>query len=244
MSSSATRQHFIDVLNEVRVKKSWSQRQLCEALGITIGTLTKYLRGAVEPTRVGGVILQRLAACRGVTTDSLLNYLESGEFHERLTIDDVASWIRSEAGQADLPMLLDALSDSSRSQKRPVVEERSLSYSFSDDEAEEFASYIRSAMTELQSERSSREIWRHIEEDFSAMPLQPEEIDMMHDLCMGTIEMTGELLTSKVIQLSDRFPGSCPLVASLQKLDTSHEIKALDSATSFCTSHYQKVTAA
>lgn len=229
-------QHFIRVLNDVRTRRSWSQRKLCEELDITIGTLTKYLRGVVDPGRVGSDKLRRLASCRGVTLDSLMRYLDTGIFSESITIDDVASWIRSEAGQQDLPLLLDALSETSRTKGVPVVDIERPIYRFTDDEAKEFSSYISSAMKALQKSHSSREIWRHCEDEMSEMPLQPEEIDVFHDLCMGTLVVDGEVFTKNVIQLSDRFPGICPLVKSLQKLDDQHEIKALTSAQEFCNS--------
>lgn len=235
--------HFIEVLNDVRARRSWSQRKLCDEMDITIGTLTKYLRGVVDPGRVGSDKLRRLAACRGVTLDSLMRYFDTGVFSESLTIDDVASWIRSEAGQQDLPVLLSALTDSSCPRDLPVVDIRKPVYSFSDDEANEFTGYIKEAMKSLQKGRSSREIWRHCEETFSEMPLQPAEIDVLHDLLMGTIVMDGEVFTKNVIQFSDRFPGVCPLVVSLQKLDEQHEIAALDSASEFCSSHFEKVYA-
>lgn len=234
--------HFIEVLNDVRTRRSWSQRKLCEEMDITIGTLTKYLRGVVDPGRVGSDKLRRLAACRGVTLDSLMRYFDNGVFSESLTLDDVASWIRSEAGQQDLPLLLDALSDSS-TRDLPIVDIQKRVISFSDDEANEFTGYIKEAMKSLQKARSSREIWRHCEETLSEMPLHPAEIDMLHDLLMGTVVMDGEVFTKNVIAFSDRFPGVCPLVISLQKLDEHHEVAALDSASEFCSSHFEKVYA-
>ena len=233
--------HFIEVLNDVRARRSWSQRKLCEEMDITIGTLTKYLRGVVDPGRVGSDKLRRLATCRGGTLDSLMRYFDTGVFSESLTIDDVASWIRSEAGQQDLPLLLDALSDSSRPRDVPVVDIRKPVVTFSDDEANEFTGYIKEAMKCLQKGHSSREIWRHCEEQFSEMPLQPVEIDLLYDLLMGTIVMDGKVFTKNVIQFSDRFPGVCPLVVSLQKLDEQREIAALNSASEFCSSHFEKV---
>ena len=135
-----------------------------------------------------------------------MRYFDTGVFSESLTIDDVASWIRSEAGQHDLPLLLSALTDSSRPRDVPIVDIRKPVISFSDDEANEFTGYIKEAMKSLQKGLSSREIWRHCEETLSEMPLHPAEIDMLHDLLMGTVVMDGEVFTKNVIAFSDRFP--------------------------------------
>ena len=105
------KERFVQSLKQALIANKYSQRELCEALGITIGTLTKYLRGAVDPSKVGVAIMRNLAKELGFTTNTLLNYFETGEYQSSLTIDDVASWIRSEAGQADLPELLTAMSE-------------------------------------------------------------------------------------------------------------------------------------
>lgn len=88
-----------------------SQRELCERLGITIGTMTKYLRCTIEPFKVGLGIQRRLAKELGVTLDALVNYYESGDYATEVTLEDVESWIRSSAGQADMPVLMKSMSD-------------------------------------------------------------------------------------------------------------------------------------
>lgn len=46
-------QQFIRALHQAMVSSHLSQRGLSERIGVKIGTLTKYLRGAVAPLRSG-----------------------------------------------------------------------------------------------------------------------------------------------------------------------------------------------
>jgi len=100
---------FISALNQAQVVHRASQRRLCDLLGITIGTLTKYFRGEVLPTKVGLGIQACLADVLGVTLDALMNYYQTGEYATAVSLDEVESWIRSEAGQQDLPALMASL---------------------------------------------------------------------------------------------------------------------------------------
>jgi transcriptional regulator with XRE-family HTH domain len=86
-----------------------SQRDLCKKLGVTIGSLSKYLRGEVAPDKVGFGVQCKLAATMGHTVDSLMRYYETGEWSSDTRLSDVVDWIRSEAGQSDLPALLESM---------------------------------------------------------------------------------------------------------------------------------------
>ena len=96
------------------VSGSLSQRALCDRIEITIGTLTKYLRGDVSPFKVGLRIQWCLARELGVTLDALCAYYEDGEYATAVSVELVESWIRSEAGQADLPRLMMSLTDAGK----------------------------------------------------------------------------------------------------------------------------------
>jgi transcriptional regulator with XRE-family HTH domain len=100
---------FIKSLNQAMLLHGLSQRGLCERIGIQVGTLTKYLRGEVAPAKVGFAIQASLARVLGVTSDALLTYYREGRYATDLSLQDVASWIRSEAGQSDLPELMQSL---------------------------------------------------------------------------------------------------------------------------------------
>lgn len=102
---------FIRCLNQAMVAGKHSQRGLCEQIGITIGSLTKYLRGDVAPLRVGLGIQADLARELGVTLDALYAYYTHGEYITEVSVAQVESWIRSEAGQDDLPRLMGSLHD-------------------------------------------------------------------------------------------------------------------------------------
>ena len=102
---------FINCLNQAMVAGKLSQRGLCSKMEITIGSLTKYLRGDVAPLKVGLGIQAALARELGVTIDALYAYYTHGEYVTEVTVDQVVSWIRSDAGQADLPELMDSLKD-------------------------------------------------------------------------------------------------------------------------------------
>ena len=99
-------QRFQQVLRQAMVVNDYSQRQLSEAIGVKIGTMTKYLNGEIRPLRVALEIQAGLANCLGVTLDALLAFYRSGELVTYVTVRDVESWLRSDAGQEDLPVIM------------------------------------------------------------------------------------------------------------------------------------------
>jgi len=116
-------ERFINVLTTALVVNKMSQRELSERIGVTIGTLTKYLRGEVGPTNCKAHIQEKLAELRGVSLDSLLNYYRTGEFDDDQAIlkkDAVIAWLKSNAGQEDLLELLEA---ATTVQKRMIDEQ-------------------------------------------------------------------------------------------------------------------------
>ncbi len=97
-------------LNEALIQNGKiSQRELCKRLDITIGTMTKYLRGEVNPFDIKTRITMNLAKELKVTPEALYNYFNTGEYGKSVNIDAVESWIRSSAGQADIPRILTSL---------------------------------------------------------------------------------------------------------------------------------------
>jgi transcriptional regulator with XRE-family HTH domain len=86
-----------------------SQRDLSAKLGITIGSLSKYLRGEVMPCKVGFEVQCNLAKALGHTVDALRRYYQTGEWKAETSLEDVMSWIRSDAGAEDLPSILESM---------------------------------------------------------------------------------------------------------------------------------------
>jgi len=101
---------FQQALNEALIQNGKiSQRELCKRLDITIGTMTKYLRGEVNPFDVKTRITMNLAKEMKVTPEALYNFFTTGEYGKAVTLDAVESWIRSSAGQEDFPRILTSL---------------------------------------------------------------------------------------------------------------------------------------
>ena len=97
---------FVRAINQALVVGKCSQRTLCTRLDITIGTLNKYRREMVDPFDVKTRITRGLAAQLGVTTESLYNYFDTGNYGDQVDIDVVSSWIKSESGAEDLSKIL------------------------------------------------------------------------------------------------------------------------------------------
>lgn len=105
---------FVKAINQAMVVNGLSQRGLCNLIGVKVGTLTKYLRGEVAPMKVGIGIQSALAEVLGVTTDALLGYYRNEEYLTAVTLDQVESWIRSDAGQEDFPVIMASLQAASQ----------------------------------------------------------------------------------------------------------------------------------
>jgi transcriptional regulator with XRE-family HTH domain len=107
-------ERFIQALNQAMVTRGLSQRRMAAAIGVESGTFTKYLRGTVDPHKVGTAIQSALAGQLGVTLDSLMSFYRGGTYLSGVSVSQIESWIRSEAGQQDLLVLLDALGEAGR----------------------------------------------------------------------------------------------------------------------------------
>lgn len=227
---------FVQSLKQALIANKYSQRELCDALGITIGTLTKYLRGSVDPSKVGVAIMRKLAYELGLTTNALMDYFDSGEYHSELTIDDVASWIRSEAGQLDLPVLLTAMSQSTEKAAsveplNSVVDPLPASPvgNYTDEQAKRFQSVVKGALEDLMAKGSSaRKAWAMVEEVIQGK-LTSEETDFTYDMMTGGIVFNGEIMNKLSTRLAKRFPSCCPLVESLMEIKELKDYQPLQS---------------
>ena len=236
---SIEKQRFIRALDEARVRNKYSQRQLCDAIGITIGTLTKYNRGSVDPMRVGVAIMRRLAGQIGVTTNSLMEFIETGELRSSLSIDDVASWIRSESGQADLPELLAAMSQSTSQLKligaeappRPCDVKIPESIMFSDADAHIFQDAIASSFEYYVSTTgtTSSRAWAQVQENLVSLGISEENISIASGIIFDQVHVSGEVMTVKRKEFGSQFEYD-PLCKALKMLDGLEDYEPLDRA--------------
>jgi transcriptional regulator with XRE-family HTH domain len=114
-------ERFRLALMQALTLNNYSQRELSERIGITIGTMTKYLKQVVPPFKVGLGIQRLLAKELGVTLDALVSYYESGEYLTGVTLADVEGWIRSTAGQEDLPALMKSMHEAALKAVEPTA---------------------------------------------------------------------------------------------------------------------------
>ena len=230
------KERFVQSLKQALIANKYSQRQLCEALGITIGTLTKYLRGAVDPSKVGVAIMRNLAKELGFTTNTLLNYFETGEYQSSLTIDDVASWIRSEAGHADLHVLLSAMSRTTESfasveHVNSVADPLPASPvgHYTDEQAKHFQSVVRGALNDLMAKGlSARKAWAMVEDAINEK-FDPQESDLIYDVMTGGIVFTGAIMNATSERLITKYPSCCPLVETLMSMKELKDYQPLQS---------------
>ena len=237
------KERFVQSLKQALVANKYSQRELCDALGITIGTLTKYLRGSVDPSKVGVAIMRKLARELGFTTNTLLDYFETGEYRSMLSIDDVASWIRSEAGQQDLPALLMALQEntaSAVSSIQPAAQLKKLEEpswpGYTDIEAETWCTNVHDTVKHLAAKQgvSLRGVWPLIEEELKKLNLTSDEMDGAWELAIAGDIVSGEQLTELRELFNGRFDEPCPLIIALKQFDELKSYKPLSVCSDIC----------
>ncbi len=103
---------FKEVLKMSMKKNNFTQRELGEKCGFKIGTMTKYMRGEVNPFDVKFRIQLKLAHSLDVSPEALSTYYLDGVFDTELSRQDVTTWIMKEACTNDIPALLMAVSTS------------------------------------------------------------------------------------------------------------------------------------
>lgn len=238
-------QRFVQSLHQTLVANKLSQRELCARLGITIGTLTKYLRGSVDPRNVGVSKIRKLAESLGVTTNALLDYYETGEYRSNLTIDDVASWIRSSAGQEDLPELLEAMKYGTMRELSILPGAVTISNvmgesawpGYTDQEAEDFCSSTHDCLKLLSNEtgKSLRGAWKIVEAHLEALgDLTEDELDLCYDLCNGSKVLSGDELTAAKKQFNGRYENPCPITTAMSQIDELKGCEPLRFITEMC----------
>ena len=207
---------FIKSLNQYLVKNKLSQRKGCEKLEITIGTMTKYLRGEVNPFDVKTRITRNLARELGVTPEALYTYFETGEYKDSVTIQDVESWITSSISADDLPRILNALSHSQNKVKaiakpskpstpaKPTVAACKKTGELA---AKHFKNIQREEVI------SAKEAWKlFVESEFSQM-VQTEHLNAILDVFRGEEVLTLEAMTEIYLKY-----GRCPVITAFKNI--------------------------
>lgn len=235
--TSRQKDRFVQSLKQALIANKYSQRELCDALGITIGTLTKYLRGSVDPSKVGVAIMRKLAYELGLTTNALMDYFDTGEYRSELTIDDVASWIQSEAGQSDLPQLFAALQRNSESAIKRLPPAVTKWEGYSDEEARVWCENMHATIKHLSNQlgKSIRGAWSDVEEILiKECNLNSDEIDQVWEIGVGGRVASGDELTQARAHYLGRFEEPCPLTVALKAFKELEGFKPLNICSSIC----------
>lgn len=223
-------ERFKSVLTEAMIVNQYTQRKLCEELGITIGTMTKYLRGAVDPNRVATEIQAALAKALGKTTDALLHYYASGDYGSELTMQQVVSWCTSQMAQSDIPVLLAAISRGSdpllKGSNPSALPPGKPEFVITEADVEFFSQTIDGAMQFLMDRGISHEkAWRKIAYQLDEMECDEQEISEIQTLFNGTCEYSVEFLKTKLLHFSGKGFDTCPCLKALNTFDVLAEYK-------------------
>ena len=207
---------FIKALNQYLVKNKLSQRKGSINLEITIGTMTKYLRGEVNPFDVKTRITRNLARELGVTPEALYTYFETGEYKDSVTIQDVESWITSSISADDLPRILNALSHSQN--KDQVIAKPSKPSAPRKPTAAECKKTGQLAAQHFQNIQreeviSAKAAWKSfVESEFSQM-VETDHLNAILDVLRGEAVLTLEAMSEIYLTY-----GRCPVVTAFRKI--------------------------
>lgn len=213
-------ERFISLLTSMLLTKQMPQRELAERLGVTIGTLTKYLRGEVFPNNVKTHITQKLARLRGVSLDSLLHYFETGHFDEgepKTTFEDVVAWVGSDAGQEDLIAVLEQATAAQKRMLSLHIEESVLlqkAARWSDKGSLAYGQALREIYTLVAEEKelSQWDAWAEIRSTPCFEEKSIEYIKCAQEIFSGSKELSGEMLTEAMNEYGD-----CPARLALEQ---------------------------
>ena len=208
---------FIKSINQYLITKKLSQRKGCEGLEITIGTMTKYLRGEVNPFDVKTRITRNLARELGMTPDSLYTYYETGEYKDGVTIQDVESWIKSTSTTGDLPRILDALSQS-QSKEKPRATEKPKATTPRKPSAAEFkklGELSAQHFEDIQREEvlSAKKTWQLFLEQENSKLIKDEHLNGILDVFRGEVDFTLEAMKSIGFEY-----GRCPVLTAFRTM--------------------------
>ena len=214
-------QRFIESLNQAMVMHDISQRKLGDRMGVSIGTVTKYLRGEVNPFDVRTRITRNLAGLLGITPDALFDYYDTGEYKNTLTLKDVESWIRSTSETKDLPRILAALSASQKNIQKQESEEEEEEKVVTPppvptaEELKKFGSLLAEHFQVIRKYEvlNTREAWQLFTSQDYAKGVKQDDLNDVQDI------LTGEMpVTAKIIENFGAAYGRCPVMATFRAM--------------------------
>lgn len=206
-------ERFVFLLKEVLVKKGISQRELSRRLGIKIGTLTRYLKGDVNPYDVKLGIQRALTEELGITMAALYSKLDGTEAPSEITVRDVSSWIKSNATPEDMATLFQSQQeaqfrhlDSMRAQVNP--ESTDPRWIEIDEERAELMSELQAVFFEIVAKKkglSKREAWTQLKSHLAAS-LDTDDVELLREVVFGMSSWPVERLKSNTLK---SWPETC-----------------------------------
>ena len=183
-------ERFVTLLKEILVKKGISQRELSRRLGVKIGTLSRYLKGDVNPYDVKLGIQRALTEELGITMAALYSRLDGIEAPSDLSVKDVSSWIRSTATPEDMAQLFQSQQEAQlRHLERLTAGAKTTRPGWIpiDEERAEAISGLQNFFFEKISEAkglNKREAWAQLKPHFDIF-LNDKEISKMQEVAFG-----------------------------------------------------------
>lgn len=209
---------FVVLLKEILVKKGISQRELSRRLGIKIGTLTRYLKGDVNPYDVKLGIQRALTEEMGVNMSALYARLDGTDAPSDLSVKDVSSWIRSTATPEDMAQLfqsqqeaqlrhLERLSAGAKTTRPGWIQ--------IDDERAEVVSGLQNHFFEKITEAkglSKKEAWAELRSHVEIF-MNDKETSKMQEVAFGMDTWPPELLEETILKT---WPERCQIQQAFQ----------------------------
>ena len=213
-------ERFIQSLNQLMVAQKLSQRKASEKIEITIGTMTKYLRGEVNPFDVKTRITRNLARELGMTPDALYSFYETGVYKDDLSISDVVSWIKSTSKFDDLPSILEALSvsQSYKKEEKPVATSpriAAIPKKPSAADCKRIGILGTQHFQNIQREEvlSAKEAWQLFKKQESIKPMPKEHLNGILDVFRGEETFTLDMYINTGLAY-----GACPVLKAFKTM--------------------------
>ena len=213
-------ERFVFLLKEVLVKKGISQRELSRRLGIKIGTLTRYLKGDVNPYDVKLGIQRALTEELGITMAALYSKLDGTEAPSEITVRDVSSWIKSNATPEDMATLFQSQQEaqfrhleSMRAQVNP--ESMDPRWIEIDEERADLISELQAVFFEIVAKKkglSKRDAWTQLKPHLVAS-LDTDDVELLREVVFGMSSWPVERLKSNTLKT---WPEPCRIQLAFQ----------------------------